>query len=97
MGNLFSRGMFVHCARIVLEDNSQGPRVLCKASGGSRLLLAIAEEVAKQHCAAMGRSRTDQAHSWRRVLGNLCPQPKASMQLSGHSGVAFLSRHSWLK
>ena len=73
-----------HCAGMILS-NDRGPLVLSLAAETCCEWRAIAEEVAREQCDAMGRKRLVESQPWRRVLGHLCPAPRADTKLTGHT------------
>ena len=88
MGHQVSRPVMEHCAGMILSHD-RGPLVLSLAAETCCEWRAIAEEVAKERCDAMGRKRLVESQPWRRVLGHLCPVPRADTQLIGHTGAVY--------
>ena len=83
MGHQVSRPVMEHCAGMILSHD-RGPLVLSLAAETCCEWCEIAEEIARERCDTMGRKRLVESQQWRRVLGNLCPVPRADTQLAGH-------------
>lgn len=86
MGNLLSSDLLRQCALAITTLDDRGPLILCRASATCHQLLAIAEEVARRRCEAIGRHGSPAgSQPWRRVLGYLCPELRLCKALACHN------------
>ena len=88
MGNQVTRNVMEHCAGMILSHD-RGPLVLSLAAETCCEWREIAEESARERCDTMGRKRLVESQQWRRVLGHLCPAPRADTKLAGHTKAVF--------
>mmetsp|Transcript_35738 Transcript_35738/g.114463 ORF Transcript_35738/g.114463 Transcript_35738/m.114463 type:complete len:244 (-) Transcript_35738:126-857(-) len=71
----------------LMLSSPEAPIALCRASGASRRMLRIVDELAAARCATIGRTRASPSQLWRRVLGHLCATPCRTMKLIGHTNT----------
>ena len=73
----------------MILSHDRGPLVLSLAAETCCEWREIAEEIARERCDTMGRKRLVESQQWRRVLGHLCPVPRADTQLTGHTKTVY--------